>query len=211
LEIISLDIVDSTQTYLINAIKDEKIQLPIAVIADFQTMGIGSRENSWSAKRGNLFLSFGLPFGLLPSDLPLVSASLYFGYIMKETLASWEDGIWMKWPNDLYLENYKIGGVITQKIDDNLICGIGVNLHDTNDGYKGIEIKIAPCEVAKKFFFNLEFFPTWKQIFRKYQIEFDKNREHFVHIGNYQKSLSSAELCEDGSIILDGKKVYGLR
>lgn len=211
LEIISFDTLDSTQKYLVDAIEQKSLIAPIAVVADFQTEGVGSRGNTWSAKRGNLFVSFALPCSFLPEDLPLVSASLYFGYIMKETLRKSHGGVWIKWPNDLYVGSDKIGGVITQKIDNNVICGIGVNLYPTQDGYSGLSVSIVPSKILGDFFLKLEKLPSWKQIFRNYKIEFDKNRDFFVHIGNYQKSLSSAVLCEDGSIILDGEKVYGLR
>jgi len=57
----------------------------------------------------------------------------------------------------------------------------------------------------------LEKFPKWKQIFSEFEIEFELSRKFSVHIENYQTSLGDAQLCNDGSLIIGGKKVYSLR
>lgn len=58
-------------------------------------------------KNGNLFFSFVLKRNDLPSDLQIQSASIYFSYILKEVLALEGSKIWLKWPNDFYIDNKK--------------------------------------------------------------------------------------------------------
>lgn len=212
MEILSFDSLDSTQTYLIDAIVKSKLQAPIAVIAKEQNSGVGSRDNKWIGSSGNLFISIALLVEMLPKDLKIESASIYFAYIMKELLSRYSSDIYIKWPNDLYRNDKKIGGVITKNIENNLICGIGVNIIKApNSTYGCLGVAIDPLDILQEYIKELKKMYSWKQIFIKYQIEFEKYKNSYVHINNYQKSLSSAQLCEDGSIIINNERVYSLR
>lgn len=112
----------STQTCLL-----ERPLLDTALIAMQQTLGIGSRGNSWDTVERALTFSLCLPLVRLPDDLPLQSASIYFAYVMKHALvdalldkraksqdkgldkrrgklATGIEDIFIKWPNDIYIE-----------------------------------------------------------------------------------------------------------
>ena len=115
MEVLCFNSLTSTQTYLLEALKNKKLNVPICVMAKEQTAGIGSRDNSWEGGEGNLFFSLAVNLDDLPKDLPLSSASIYFSYIMKELIVQYEIDIWLKWPNDLYQGSDKIGGTITKK------------------------------------------------------------------------------------------------
>lgn len=105
------------------------------VITDEQTSGRGQRGNSWEAAKGQ-----NLTFSLLlkPSFLPL-SSQFYLNILsslaITDTLsAHMPDGLAIKWPNDLYWEQFKLGGILTEntlrnaKIE-NTIIGIGLNIN----------------------------------------------------------------------------------
>jgi len=211
LEIYSFDRLPSTQKFLLDGVRNNTLAVPAAVIAKEQFNGIGSRENSWSGGEGNFFASIALERGQLPSDLPLSSVSIYFAYIMKQVLKELGEDIWLKWPNDLYLGDEKVGGIMTQKVKKFLICGIGINLKNSSNGFRSLYSDISADFLLKKYLEALEKFPKWKQIFSEYQIEFERSRRFSVHIENYQKSLRKALLCEDGSILIEGKRVFSLR
>ena len=211
MEILSFDTLPSTQQYLLEALKNKRLQTPVAVIATQQDSGVGSRDNSWSGGEGNFFASIALDIEMLPSDLSLPSASIYFSFIMKQTLLELGEDIWLKWPNDLYLNDDKVGGTITQKIQNTLVCGIGINLKKSQNGYSALSGDISPETLLENYLEALEKFPKWKQVFSDYEIEFELSRKFSVHIESYQKSLSDASLCTDGSIIIEGKRVFSLR
>lgn len=192
-------------------IKNKKFQSPIAVIAFEQSTGVGSRDNVWAGGEGNFFASVAINLEDLPTDLPLSSASIYFSYIMKQVLLELGENIWLKWPNDFYINDNKIGGTITKKVNNTLVCGIGINLTKTKNGYSHLQSDISPQFLLKKYLLALEKFPKWKQIFSDYEVEFELSRKFSVHIENYQRSLASARLQSDGSLIIDGRKVYSLR
>ena len=63
----------------------------------------------------------------LPKDLPMQANALYLGFLFKEVLKELGSQTWLKWPNDLYLEDQKIGGVLVNVYKDMRVCGIGVN------------------------------------------------------------------------------------
>ncbi len=211
MEILSFKNLPSTQKYLIQQLENGSLKAPVAVISSEQSSGIGSRDNSWSGGEGNFFASIAVELDQLPKDLPLGSASIYFSFIMKKTLETLGEDIWLKWPNDFFLNDEKIGGTITKKFKNTVVCGIGINLKKSQNGYRALECDIAAQFLLEKYLQKVEKFPTWKQIFREYEIEFELSRKFSVHIENDKKSLSDATLCEDGSLIIGGKRVFSLR
>lgn len=211
MEIVSFDTLASTQKYLLEQLKKQSVKAPLAVIANQQHSGIGSRDNSWSGGEGNFFASIAVDLEDLPKDLPLESASIYFSFIMKQTLEALGEDVWLKWPNDFYVDDEKIGGTITKKIKNTLVCGMGINLKNSQNGYRALECDISARNLLEKYLEKIEKFPEWKQIFRLYEIEFELSRKFSVHIENDKKSLSDATLCEDGSLIIEGKRVFSLR
>ena len=211
MEILYFNTLPSTQKYLLEQLEEGKIQVPVAVISSEQSSGLGSRDNSWSGGEGNFFASIAVDLDMLPQDLPLGSASIYFSFIMKQTLEALGENIWLKWPNDFYLNDEKVGGTITRKVNNTLVCGIGINLKNSQNGYRALQCDISPEILLKNYLLALEKFPKWKQVFSEYEIEFELSRKFSVHIENDKKSLSDAILCEDGSLIIEGKRVFSLR
>lgn len=211
MDILYFDELESTQTYLLEQLNAKRVATPIAVMAKQQTKGIGSRDNQWEGGKGNLFFSIAIDLDDLPNDLPLSSASIYFSFIMKEVLKDFSDEIWLKWPNDLYKNEDKIGGTITKKTDTILVCGMGINLQKNENGFKALNLNIEPTKLLEVYLLRLETYPSWKQVFSEYRIEFQRSKHFFTHIEGQYISLENAILWEDGSLIIDNKRVYNLR
>ena len=211
MEIVSFDHLPSTQTYLVEQIKNDGLHAPIAVISSEQSSGVGSRDNQWSGGEGNFFASIAINLEDLPDDLSLNSASIYFSFIMKKTLEELGENIWLKWPNDFYQNDDKVGGTITQKVKNTLVCGIGINLKKSQNGYSALQSDISAQKLLNNYLLALKKFPKWKQVFSEYEVEFELSRKFSFHIESYQQSLAGATLEEDGSLKIDGKRVYSLR
>ncbi len=211
MEIIYLKEVESTQKYLIERVLKKDIYIPTLVWTKNQTDGIGSRNNHWEGGEGNLFLSFVVDINSLPSDLPIASASIYFSYLIKEVLSKYREDIFVKWPNDLYINGDKVGGIITKKIDNTLICGIGVNLKSNANRFVSLNIDEKLSNIIDQFICNLNTRPSWKYIFTKYYVEFEKNRDIFATIDGKKLNLRGAILDKDGSLIIDNRRFYSLR
>ncbi|MGH2327642.1 biotin--[acetyl-CoA-carboxylase] ligase [Campylobacter taeniopygiae] len=211
MEIICIESINSTHLFLCEQIRSGKITKNTALYALEQTQGIGSRENSWQSSKGNLHLSFCLKEENLPKDLPLASVSIYFAYLIKEILADKGSKIWLKWPNDLYLDDKKAGGIMSTKISDFIIGGVGLNIVFAPKNRALCDIKISIENLVKEFIKKLEKKILWKNIFSKYMLEFEKSRHFSVHYEGKIFSLEDACLYQDGSILLDNKRVYSLR
>ncbi|WP_044417808.1 biotin--[acetyl-CoA-carboxylase] ligase [Halarcobacter anaerophilus] len=211
MKIIFLEEVNSTHTYLRDLIKNEGYSYPVCITSKVQTEGVGSRGNSWIGKEGNLFFSFVIKKDALPKDLQLQSASIYFSYILKKVLAQKGSLLWLKWPNDFYIENKKIGGTITTATKDLIFCGIGLNLIEVSKEYGKLDIEIDKNECLKIYFDSLQKQNSWKEVFSQFKVEFQKSRKFKATINNKKISLENAVLFSDGSIEINNTKVFSLR
>ncbi len=211
MQIIKLENVDSTQTYLKNYIKKNGYQNPLCILAKEQSDGIGSRGNTWLGEKGNLFISFVFAKNCLNEDLPLQSSSIYFAYILADILQKKGSKIWLKWPNDFYVNDKKLGGVLTTLSEDLIYCGIGMNLNFTSNAYGVLDLKINILSLLEEYFKSLESKISWKYIFSKFKLEFYKSKSFKSTIKEEKVSLADSVLAKDGSIIIQGKRVYSLR
>lgn len=202
---------DSTQSYLIEELKTARLSAPVCIGTLSQTSGKGSRGNNWVGEEGNLFISIAIERSMLPSDLKLESSSIYLAFLMKQLLNALGSTLWLKWPNDFYLGNKKVGGVITNLVGETLVCGIGMNLVSAPEDFEKIDIAIAPYDLTKAYSELFKNLPSWKQIFSNYQLEFENSREFFTHNNNEKVTLQRAVLLEDGSLMCDGQRIFSLR
>lgn len=201
----------STHKYLIENIKNNTITPPMAIGVDFQSEGVGSRGNSWLGDEGNLYFSFCVEEKHLPKDLKLESISIYFSSILKEVLNELGSKTWLKWPNDFYINDEKIGGVITTKIRSVIIGSIGLNILHAPAQFGTLDIKITPQKLVSLFLEKLSKNISWKNVFSKYKIEFQNSLGFTFHLDGKKKSLADAKLLDDGSIEVENKRVYSLR
>lgn len=206
-----VDSIPSTQEFLVAAVREGRITPPFALAAKEQTQGIGSRNNTWSGLEGNLFFSFCMSETALPGDLRGESASIYFSMIMRETLAARGSRIWLKWPNDFYVGDKKIGGTLTTRVGDFYVCGMGINLKNAPQNAGILDIEVSPSVAVGEFCKRLQTAPSWAEIFKKFEIEFEKSREFITHFEGEEISLKEAKLLPDGSLEVDGRRVFSLR
>lgn len=211
MEIDYFECLESTQKYLAGAIRDGKYSSNVAIVARKQQAGIGSRNNSWESKEGDLTFSFAINKEDLPSDLPISSASIYFAFLMKETLLKFNQKCWVKWPNDLYTQKRKCGGVITQAIKNFYVVGMGINLakRERDFGYCGANLGAG--ELLHSYFMLLKKAPLWQEVFSKYRLEFKYSKRFTATVNGQKISLKDAILCEDGSLLIGDERIYSLR
>lgn len=133
-----LPLVDSTNRVLMDA---DPAEDPQAVIAEYQSAGRGRRGREWHSPFGaNLYLSTAWTYPLWPPQLPALSLAV--GVVCARALhAAGVDGIRLKWPNDLWVAERKLGGIlIEQRGESSGICrvivgvGINVSMHKAQAG-----------------------------------------------------------------------------
>jgi BirA family biotin operon repressor/biotin-[acetyl-CoA-carboxylase] ligase len=115
---------------------------PVARIAQNQTAGKGRAGRSWFANpEDSLCFSLAYPFQRSPAELSglslLVGLAVLQGIanaLVIEKSALYTQGLRLKWPNDLLLNNAKLGGILIEggqaKAGDPtwMIIGVGINL-----------------------------------------------------------------------------------
>jgi len=206
---IYLDKINSTQLFLKELIKKQPDEYFIYTLN--QIDGIGSRNNSWIGIEGNLFFSFSVYKEKLPDDLRLETSSIYFSYLLKEVLSEFGSNVFIKWPNDFYIKDKKIGGTITNLVGSFVVCGTGLNLKKVNDQFGFLDIEIKIKNLIDKYVEKIRTQKKWNEIFRNFKNDFEKNKNFFVTIEGRKISLKRAILNNDGSILIDGKKIFSLR
>jgi BirA family biotin operon repressor/biotin-[acetyl-CoA-carboxylase] ligase len=208
---IFLDSIESTHIYLKDYIKLNGYTQPLSIVTRHQTKGVGSRDNNWEGELGNLYFSFVIEKKLLPSDLPIQSASIYFSFLLKNILKKYGSSVWLKWPNDFYVNGKKTGGTITNFSNNLFYCGIGINLQPSNLEYGYLDIDVDVNKLLNDYFRVVLEKNEWKQIFSNYTIEFENSKQYNTTVNNKKVSLKDAILNEDGSINITNEKVFSLR
>ncbi|AVJ15879.1 bifunctional biotin--[acetyl-CoA-carboxylase] ligase/biotin operon repressor BirA [Serratia rhizosphaerae] len=126
-----LPVVDSTNQYLLDRIAS--LQSGDACVAEYQQAGRGRRGRQWVSPFGaNLYLS--MFWRLEQGPAAAIGLSLVIGIVMTEVLQRLgAEKVRVKWPNDLYLNDRKLAGILvelTGKTGDaaQIVIGAGINL-----------------------------------------------------------------------------------
>lgn len=126
-----IPVIDSTNQYLLDRM--DTLQSGDACVAEYQQAGRGRRGRQWFSPFGsNLYLS--MYWRLEQGPAAAMGLSLVIGIVLAEALQ--EQGapdIRVKWPNDIYLDDRKLAGILvelTGKTGDSaqIVIGAGINL-----------------------------------------------------------------------------------
>lgn len=127
------DQIDSTNTYLMTHARNNVASGHIC-LAEYQTSGKGRRGRTWvSPFAGNIYLSVLWRF---QSGLAALGGlSLVVGVAVVRALSKLGvSGIGLKWPNDIYWQNKKLGGILIEIIGESegpcsAVIGLGLNIY----------------------------------------------------------------------------------
>ncbi|MFY8172406.1 MAG: biotin--[acetyl-CoA-carboxylase] ligase [Sphingobacteriaceae bacterium] len=133
--IIHLKEVHSTNSYTAEMLSNSApIPEGSVIMADFQTAGKGQTGAIWeSLPKENLLLSiYYRPHFLKIADQFMLSIAISLAIC--DFLKNYIEDVTIKWPNDIYVGNQKIAGVliensIQQDVINNSIIGIGLNIN----------------------------------------------------------------------------------
>ena len=134
--LIKLSAVDSTNNFLKSLLsKSEPLPEGTVIMADDQFAGRGQQGNVWNAESGkNLTISILLKPSFLPlSKQFLLNMAVSVG-VNKVLFKYLGNDVKIKWPNDIYYKDKKIGGILIENTIVGLtikssIIGIGLNVN----------------------------------------------------------------------------------
>lgn len=126
-----IPVIDSTNQYLLDRM--DSLESGDACVAEYQQAGRGRRGRQWFSPFGsNLYLS--MYWRLEQGPAAAMGLSLVIGIVIAEALQQQgAENIRVKWPNDIYLNERKLAGILvelTGKAGDaaQIVIGAGINL-----------------------------------------------------------------------------------
>ncbi len=133
-EILSFEKLTSTNTYASELLKAEEVKEGTIIRASYQSAGRGQAGNGWESEAGkNLLISIILyPKTISPYNQFYISMVISLG--ISDFLGKELNECKIKWPNDIYVKNDKIAGILIENsvMEDKLvssIAGIGLNVN----------------------------------------------------------------------------------
>jgi BirA family biotin operon repressor/biotin-[acetyl-CoA-carboxylase] ligase len=146
----------STNSHAAEILRVKNVAEGTVFQTNFQSAGRGQTGNRWESEDGkNLLISIILfPSMITPSDQLIISMSVSLGicdFLQRHIpLCS------IKWPNDIYVGNDKIAGILIEnsvmgQVIENCIAGIGLNINQT------VFVSDAPNPVSLKLLTGMDF------------------------------------------------------
>jgi len=134
--LIKLSDVDSTNNYLkLLVSKSEPLPEGTVIMADNQFAGRGQQQSSWQSEPGkNLTFSVYLKPGFLPVQKQFL-LNMAVSVALNDALTAFTGlGFKIKWPNDIYFGQQKLGGILIENLLSGSsyktgIIGIGLNIN----------------------------------------------------------------------------------
>lgn len=124
----------STNDEALLLLKGENVAEGTVIYTDFQSSGRGQTGNSWISETGkNLLFSIILyPETISPEEQFVISMAMSLGIC--DFLDRYHSGSRIKWPNDIFINDDKIAGVLIENqivgnIISNSVTGIGLNVN----------------------------------------------------------------------------------
>lgn len=152
IQFLSLENVDSTNDYAkIKQLKPHANHVN-AIIAREQTKGKGRFGKTWLSKKDEsilMTLQFEDPQIAYPHQLTQILAFATFLFFKNLDLNTV-----IKWPNDIFVDDKKIGGILLEKQQDFYLLGIGLNINSTQEFLLAIDQKATSyfAETQRKLF-----------------------------------------------------------
>jgi len=137
------DELGSTNDHAATLAGDSRLALPALIAARRQTAGRGRGQNSWWSADGALTFSILLEpatLGIRTTDWPrlsLTTAVAIIDAMTKELNPQSPPPFAIKWPNDVFLNDAKIAGILIESpggpppAKNRLIIGVGINVNNS--------------------------------------------------------------------------------
>lgn len=138
------DCLDSTNQYALDHLSE--LEDGDVILAREQSAGRGRHGHVWHASKDQSMLaSFVLKKNLTYEKIMHLSS--YAGYILADILRANGVKAWIKYPNDIYVDDRKLAGILVETKANGAVIGIGVNLYGAP-----LEMGIALCNLMKNPF-----------------------------------------------------------
>jgi biotin-[acetyl-CoA-carboxylase] ligase BirA-like protein len=194
--------IDSTNNYLKNsyALLDNFT----FVSTDYQSKGKGRETRSWISNIGE-----NLMFSLLIKDEKLLQQAPFFSFYMAVEIAKFliENKIKhlsIKWPNDIYVKDKKICGILLEsQLPNYLVIGVGINVNQ-KEFPMDLRRPATSMALEKRKYFDLETLKNklFDQIIKNF---LDLNHNCYLDFVRKHNYLLNKKI----KVIIDGQDYIG--
>ena len=137
MDIIKLNAIGSTNTYLIELATNQSLKNGTIVVAESQLKGRGQMGNAWQYQQGKS-LTFSMFHGFKSLDIAnaFIITSAVSLALQKALTILQIPKVTVKWPNDIMSDSKKLCGILVEnqlegsRIDSSII-GVGLNVNET--------------------------------------------------------------------------------
>lgn len=210
MNLIKLNAIDSTNTYLKGLVSEVELEDYTVVMAETQTHGRGQMGTKWMTEPGqNLTFSVFKKISCLQNDEQFyLSIAVSLAIYDALTFLNIPD-LRIKWPNDILSWNSKVCGILIENIFKNgqmnaAVIGIGLNLNQSDfegminaSSLKQITgVYYNKVEVLQKIVDRIKFYESWV-VERKF-VDLKTSYEHLL----FRKDKPSTFKRKDGSLMM---------
>ena len=216
-EIVHIEETDSTNRWM-----KENGTGEMVVVADYQTAGKGCGSNSWEAERGqNLLFSVMIHPKSLQAKNQFIITQVISVALCKTLDRYVQSQISIKWPNDIYVGDKKVCGVLIEnrlqgRMIKDTIIGIGLNVNQTefkSDAPNPVSLKqligkdIDREEVLNTFIEQLNETVKSATIIADYKARlYRREGKHLFMTKNSTFKASIVDVKDDGRLMLEDEK-----
>ncbi len=199
----------STNDYLLKLLKKKNYEEGTMVNTSYQKDGRGQRNNEWLSKKDkNLTFSFLLEPNIKLSNqflLHIITSISIFKTLLEINIKN----ISIKWPNDIYVNDKKIAGILIEnlvyrKFIHKSVIGVGLNINQANFG--SLNATSIINETLKKHSLD-QILKIFKSTFNKEYLKLNSNKIH-EEFDFYKKNLIGYQVekkYEYNSDVIKGK------
>ena len=187
--------IDSTNDFL----KYNREEIPdcTLVVSTFQTKGRGRRTREFSSEEGGLYFSFMMRNTMNMQEVSFITSLA--AVAVNRALLSLGIDTEIKWPNDIFLNNKKLCGILTEMVTDmegynKIIIGIGINISNVfPEELKEIAISLLEAgHQINEITFLLNLFSQFEYLYNKFV---QGDREEALKVLREKSYLMSKEIC----------------
>ena len=218
-----VEVTGSTQDDLYTIATGEAPIAKSVLAAEYQSAGRGRLDRSFTAPASSA-LTFSLyiepkaekeewPFITLLTGVSVYEALHHLDVNLK---------VGLKWPNDLFIGDKKVGGIITQATDKGVVIGIGINVRMTGEelpvegatslmleGALELDRNTILAKILNHFEVNLQMWELGESFLRQYRdASFTVGREVEVTLpGGKLVSSKAIGISDTGALLLENGEV----
>ena len=125
---IKFKIINSTNLWAKENLESFNREYIYFITSDQQFNGIGTNNKSWYSPIGGLYTSVCISSKYIKPYSSNITLNI--AILISEIFNNLNINMLIKWPNDLMLNEKKIGGILSDYINDWYIIGIGININN---------------------------------------------------------------------------------